>query len=172
MFFISHGKLFLFYNRLSTCKKSIQLRNDTEIIKMNMLSSDPSLTIVIVSNIFYFDKENVLAVELYDYVSNYPFVLDKSKWSLVDKIYFSNDSNDSIKVKSTSLSNEMFKEGSVIILKEYSFANVEIIDNKENNLPENEEFYLEDVVTLIDFYIIGEEKNFKYVENNNKILDK
>jgi hypothetical protein len=163
MFFISSGIMGLLYNRLITRNRSIQLSNVANVLKMNLLCSE-NLIIVLVSNLTYFPKENILGIELYDNVNNYPFILDKSKWSLVENFQIENEKNEIFGSKS------LIKEGSVLILKEFSFTNVDIKDNKENNLPEGEEYFLEDILIRIDFFIIGEELNFEYVENKVKIL--
>ncbi len=100
-------------------------------------------------------RGNELGIELMDCNSNgkpLPFILHKSKWNLVDQNYFKHESSES---SNTSSEDKKLSVGSILILKEYTYENVDVIDKKANELDESEDYYLEDLIKIVDFFIIG-----------------
>ena len=110
--------------------------------------------IVKVVDIIFFEHEKILGMELFDDgvpFGNYPVLLDQNKWHFVNSKYFKTDNTDE---EHPTFSN-LISVGSVLIIKEYTFEDVDIVDNKGNNLPENIHYYLQDILIIKDFFIVG-----------------
>ena len=70
----------------------------------------------------------------------------------IDQNYFKHESSES---SNTSSEDKKLSVGSILILKEYTYENVDVIDKKANELDESEDYYLEDLIKIVDFFIIG-----------------
>ena len=154
MIYFTTGVLDSIFKRKYLSNNGIALPDKDVKIEMNLFKSE-SLIIVKVVDICYFEKENELGIELMDCNSNgepLPFILHKSKWNLVDQNYFTHESSES---NNTLSEDKKLSVGSILILKEYTYENVDVIDKEANELDESEDYFLEDLIKIVDFFIIG-----------------
>ena len=170
MFHLTSGIIDQLINRQVLLGKSKEIhlpfktKNAKENDKMNLLYCG-HLILLQISDIYFFEKENVLGVELYDAAVkqyNYTAFIDTTKWHIIDRKYFPLKVNDKLPFNL----NKKLTKGSVIVLKEYSFENI-IAETTEKEC-ENEKdkiwrftTYLEDCLKLVDFVIVGHDGNFK-----------
>ena len=165
MFFLTNGILNKIVSRTVLMPdKPIELPEKLQKLKeMQLLRSNKTI-IVQISDITYFEKEEVLCIELYDGSKenqNCAAFLDKNKWSWVDSTFFNFNSKENI----SECPHRKLTLGSIIILKEYSFEDV-ITKEEIQNRQENEEYYLQDCLKIKKFFIIGQNNNFKSSRNN------
>lgn len=159
MFFSTKDSLKKIVSRTLFNFEAIELPYFTHTLKEMQLIRSHKTIIVHISDISYFEEEDILAVELYDglygdcYCSAF---IDKTKWDWIDQKYFV------CKVQKTEkkCSHRFLTIGSVIIIKEYCFENIIINDKNIEERKDDEEYYLEDVLKIDNFFVIGHDENF------------
>jgi hypothetical protein len=156
IFYLSTGSLTKLYNRVHMGKNAIVLPH-LQKTRLQINLFELKLPIVVkVIDISFFIKEQTLGIELidsYENVFKYPVTLDRNKWVKVNPDYFPMETIDQ-----KDSGKNYLEVGSIIIIKQYSFECVDIVDNEANNLDINEKFYLEDLLTINEFFIIGRDE--------------
>ena len=108
------------------------------------IKSFTSPVILCVKSVNYNPKENLMLLILNDTESDLEVNLDISKWNLINQ--------DDNKIPS----NSKVEKDSVIILSEYTFQDVKLNENEISK----------DMLTILDFLLIGKEENNKSVNKN------
>ena len=172
MFFLSKGVLKKLINRQPFNDKIFL---GDSYVTMNLLKQS-TYVILQISDIYFFQEENVVGIELFDGSEtdyNYTAHLDPKLWDVIDKKYIETKSTskyyDETQLSdNASISYKSLLIGSVILVKEYSFENVitkEFTRRNASNELEIVTTYLEDNLKIIDFVIIGHDMNFKSTVN-------
>lgn len=160
MFFLTKNSLKQILHRNLFNLKAIELPYLTHSLKEMQLIRSHKTIIVQISNISYFEKEDILAVELYDGSNvdcNCSAFIDKTKWEWIDQKFFL----FKVPITQKKCSHRLLTIGSVIIIKEYCYENINIYDKNLEERKENDEYYLEDVLKIKKFFIIGHDENYK-----------
>jgi hypothetical protein len=128
---------------------------------------DPEYPVILlIRDIIYIEKENILGLELYDgckVMNEFWWTgasLAKSKWYLVQRSFTKNipGFSNPLSLHYNCQNKHHLTIGSVIMLTNYSFKNIMLSEDTEKieDDPNLEEYYLEDVLHIIDFHIIGQ----------------
>ena len=156
MFNLSKGILRQIIERKSVNgqARSITFSNTTESKSLLNLSSNSKPVIVEITDMSYFEDEKIVGINMFDGETTVNAVLDTNKWlDLDDEFIKKNQIDLTIQHQKmcdhteNKLSNSIkFSIGTIILMLQYSFNDVEVVE--ENNI-------INDVLLLIDYYIIG-----------------
>ena len=172
MFNLSKGILRQIIERKSVNgqARSITFSNTTESKSLLNLSSNSKPVIVEITDMSYFEDEKIVGINMFDGETTVNAVLDTNKWlDLDDEFIKKNQIDLTIQHQKmcdhteNKLSNSIkFSIGTIILMLQYSFNDVEVVE--ENNI-------INDVLLLIDYYIIGAktpEKKNEFVSNSTE----
>jgi hypothetical protein len=163
MFFLTPNILKKILSRDFLFDKSLALPYKLDT-KLSLYDID-NLIILLVTDITYFETENIIGIELYDgtHVNDQNWCtganLDEKKWHMVDRAYTKNIYlDDGVSIE------QFLTVGSVIILKEYNFEDIILkVETDKLNTNIRHVTYLEDILKITDFIIIG--KNIDVAKN-------
>jgi hypothetical protein len=132
---------------------------------------DPEYPVILlIRDIIYFEKENILGIEIFDgceVMDDFWWTgasLAKSKWYSVHRSFTNNipGFSNPLSLHYNCQNKHHLTIGSVIILTNYTFENIMLSENPEVEDDHNlEKYYLEDVLHIIDFHIIGHNFDIK-----------
>jgi len=136
---------------------------------MNNIYDPEYPVILLVRDILYCENEKVLGLELFDgskVKDQYWWtgaILDKTKWYTVHRSFTKNiPEMSSPLTMHFNLQNEhLLKTGSVIILVEYFFENINLNKNIDELNGSSTIEYIEDVLCIKEFVIIGQNDDFE-----------
>jgi len=170
MFYLSKNALSDILSRIYFLRGPCYLPYNTNM-SINFLNNQLPI-VLLVRDFEYFKDTNIIGIEIYDgsHVKDGYWwtgaILDEKKWHEVEPTVLKN-CLDIINPQSRHYNpqNEnILTLGSVILVKEFTFENIILKEEKLDNL--EIEYYLEDVLKIVDYIIIGKDVDYKNTFNN------
>ena len=167
MFFLTGNILSKIIERNIFFRKPLALSNNFNYMK-NIY--DPEYPVILlVRDILYCENEKVLGLELFDgskVKDQYWWtgaILDKSKWYSVHRSFTKNipEMSSPLTLHFNLQNERLLKTGSVIILVEYFFENIYLKGNIDELNESSSIEYIEDVLCIKEFVIIGQNDDFE-----------